>query len=242
MNELSIIVPCIESVDKLPDFMDGLAAYLMGNPSDTETIIVTHEQHHSNIAIADYVKNKYPWLKFRMLQKFGNSIGYGGLVRFGLAYSTSRYAVLVSPYSEDDISIITKMLSMIRKGDQVIQVTRYVFPKDTETVQLRFRIYQSIYRFFTAILLGHTVSDSTYAFKMFDRIFIQSIGLTQNGRSISPEITIKAILAGGKVEYLPSGVKPRQIGSRFKLYKDGLGYIWLLIRGLGHRIKLFPWF
>ena len=242
MNELSIVVTCLASVDKLPEFMDELAVYLMENPSDIETIIVTHEKHHTNKSIADYVKKEYPWLKFRMLQKFGTSISYGALVRFGLAYSTSCYAVLVSPYGEDDISIITKMLNMIRKGAQVIQVTRYAFPEDTETVQLRFRIYQYVYRFFTTILTGHTISDSTYAFKMFDRIFIQAIGLTQNGRSISPEITIKAILAGGKVEYLASGVRPRQIGSRFKLYKDGLGYIWLLIRGLGHRVKLFPWF
>ena len=242
MNELSIIVPCLASVDELPEFMDELAAYLMGNPSDIETVIVTHEKHHSNESIADYVKKKYPWLKFRMLQKFGTSISYGALTRLGLAYSTSRYAVLVSPYGEDNIGIINKMLGIIRKGAQVIQVTRYALPEDTETVQVRFRIYQYIYRFFTRILLGHAISDSTYAFKMFDRIFMQSIGLTQNGRSISPEITIKAILAGGKVEYLPSGVRPRQIGSRFKLHKDGLGYIWLLIRGLGHRIKLFPWF
>jgi len=242
MNELSIVVICLTSVDKLPEFMDELAVYIMGNPSDIETIIVTHEKYHTNNSIADYVKKKYPWLKFRMLQKFGASVGYGALVRLGLAYSASRYAVLVSPYGEDDIGIITKMLAMIRKGTQVIQVTRYALPEDAETVQLRSRIYQAIYRFFTRLLLGHKISDSTYAFKMFDRIFIQALGLTQNGRSISPEITIKAILAEGKVEYLPSGVRPRQIGSRFKLHKDGLGYIWLLIRGLGHRMKLFPWF
>jgi hypothetical protein len=77
---------------------------------------------------------------------------------------------------------------------------------------------------------------------MFDRIFIQAIGLKQNGRSISPEITIKAILARGKVKYVPSGVRPRQIGSRFKLHKDGFGYLWLLLRGFGHKIKLMPWF
>ena len=241
MNELSIIVPCLSSVDELPNFIDELADYLMGNPSDVEIVIITSENLHKNISVTNYVNVKYPWLKFRMLQKLGTSTSYGALARLGLAYSTSRYAVLVSPYGEDDISIITKMLNMIRKGAQVIQVTRYALPEDTETVQLRFRVYQYIYRFFTNILLGHKVSDSTYAFKMFDRTFIQAVGLTQTGRSISPEITLKGLLAGGKVEYLPSGVRPKQIGSKFKLYKDGCGYVWLLLRCFGHKIGI-SWF
>ncbi len=241
MNELSIIVPCLASVDGLPEFMDELAEYLMENPGDVETIIVTNKSLHQNISIADYVKKKYPWLKFRMLQKIGLSNSYGAIARLGIAYSTSRYAVLVSPYGEDDISLIGKMLSLIRKGAQVVQATRFTLPEDSQTVQLRFRIYQYFYRYFTKILLGHNISDSTYAFKMFDRVFIQAVGLTQTVRSISPEITLKGLLAGGKVEYLPAGVRPKQIGSKFKLHKDGFGYVWLLIRGFGHRIGI-KWF
>lgn len=241
MNELSIIVPCLASVDELPEFMDEMAEYLMENPADIEIVIVNNKNLHQNTSIADYVKTKYPWLKFRMLQKYGLSDSYGALVRLGLAYSTSRYAVLVSPYGEDDISIITKMLGMIRKGAQVIQVTRYALPEDTETVQVRFRIYQYVYRFFLNIFLGYKVSDSTYAFKMFDRVFIQAVGLTQTGRSISPEITLKALLGKGVVEYLPSGVRSKQIGSKFKLHKDGFGYVWLLVRAFGHRIGI-AWF
>ena len=241
MNELSIIVPCLASVEELPEFMDELAEYLMENPGDVETIIVTNENHHQNISIADYVKKKYPWLKFCMLQKIGPSNSYGAIARLGIAYSSSRYAVLVSPYGEDDISLIGKMLSLIRNGAQVVQATRFTLQKDSETVQLRFRIYQYIYRNFTKLLLGHNISDSTYAFKMFDRVFIQAVGLTQTFRSISPEITLKGLLAGGKVEYIPAGIRPKQIGSKFKLHKDGFGYVWLLLRGLGHRIGI-TWF
>lgn len=241
MNELSIIVPCLSSVDVLPEFLDELAKYLMENPNDIEIIIVTNDSLDPAAPIVGYVQDRYPWTKFRMLQRLGESRGHGALVRLGLACSTGRYAVLVSPYGEDDISIITRMLGMIRKGSQVIQVTRYSLPEDSDTVQLRYRIYQHVYRFLTRLLTGHKISDSTYGFKMFDRIFIQALGLTQNGRGISPEITLKGLLAGGKVEYLPSGVRAREIGAKFKLHKDGFGYLWLLIRGLGHRIGI-AWF
>ena len=242
MNELSIIIPCLLSADVLPEFIDELSMYLMGNPSDIEIIMVTNENANSNPSVAAYVQKKYPWLKFRILQRFGKSTDYGALVRFGLAYSTSRYAVLVSPYGDDDISIINKMLGMIRKGTQVVQVTRYSLPEDSGTVQLKFRIYQHVYRLLARCLLGLKSSDFTYGFKMFDRIFIQALGLAQNTRAISPEITIKALLAGGRIEYLPSGVRSAQIGGKFKLYKDGPGYLWLMIRGFFHRTKTILWF
>ena len=241
MNELSILVPCPSSVDIPLGFMDVLSKYLMGNPADVEIIIVTNENAGSLTSIADYIRTKHPWLKLRLLQKKGESNPYGALVRFGLAHSSSRYAVLVSPYGEDDISIINKMLGVIRKGAQVVQVNRYSTPEDWKTVQLRFRIYQYAYRFLTKLMIGLKISDSTYGFKMFDRVFIQSLGLMQNGYSICPEITLKALLAGGKVEYISSRFKTTPFNKGFRLYKEGTGYAWLLVRGFFHRIGIF-WF
>ena len=135
MNELSIIVPCLASIEGLHEFIDELVEYLIENPGDVETIVVTNKNLSQNITIADYVKTKYPWLKFRVLQKIGRSNSYGVIARLGIAYSNSRYAVLVSPYGEDDISFIGEMLSLIRKGSQVVQATRFTLPEDSQTVQ-----------------------------------------------------------------------------------------------------------
>ena len=242
MNELSIVVPCLASIDIVPDFIDFLSKYLMGNPADVEIIVVANEDAGSFSSVTDYVQKRYPWLKFRMLEKNGQSNGYGSLIRFALAYSTSQYAVMVSPYGEDDISNIDRMLSKIRKGAQVVQASRYSVPEDSEVVSTRFKVYQYLYRKLIRFLLGVSASDFTYGFKMFDRIFIQALGLTQNTRAISPEITIKTILAGGKIEYLPSRISSAEIGGRFKLFKDGFGYLWILIRGFFHRVGIILWF
>ena len=242
MNELSIIVVCHSRVDVLPKFIDSLSKYLMGNPGDYEIIIVTNENHNSLTSVSNFVKECYPWLKFRMLQKNGTSNPIGAMIRFGLAFSTSKYAVLISPYGENDISIINKMLSIIRKGCQLVQVTRFLKPDDAVTVKPKFRMYQFVYRLLARSLLGLSSTDFTYGYKMFDRVFVQAIGLTQNTHAISPEINIKTLLAGGKIEYLPSAVKPILIGGKFKLYKDGPGYLWLIVRGLFHRLRIIKWF
>ena len=242
MNELSILVPCISSEKILPDFIDNLTNYLMSNPADVEVIVIMNESSDYLNVINNYIQKKYPWLKIIILQKNGKNNPIGTMIRFGLAFSSSRYAVLMSPYGEADLRIINKMLGIIRKGCQLVQVTRFLKRDDAVSVKPKFRIYQLVYRFLARSLLGLSSTDFTYGYKMFDRVFVQAIGLTQNTHAISPEINIKTLLAGGKIEYLASAVMPTLIGGKFKLYKDGPGYLWLIVRGLFHRLKIIKWF
>ncbi len=226
MNELSIIIPVLSGYAGLPVFIDGLAQYLKTNPGDVDIIVAVDQTVPDPERVLAYVHDRHPWLQFRILQKYGKGSehNYGALVRFGMAYSNSKYVVLVSPLGEDDLSKLQDMLALIRKGCQVVQATRYANPKDARQVKPLFRLYQLFYRLCVRVLLGLNVSDSTYAFKMFDRVFIQSLGITRNRFSICPEITIKSLLAGGKVEYVPSTLKPAQDGARFRLtrIKSGL--------------------
>ena len=215
MNELSVIIPYLSSSETLASFIDKLSVYLMENPGDVDVIIVANEGAGLSESTVKQFREKYSWLKLKVLQRKGKFRSYGALVRFGIAYSTSRYAVLVSPYGEDDISLINEMLRKIRKGAQVVQVTRYSSEADTKIIPLKYRMYQFIYRFLIKGFLGFKISDSTYGYKMFDRIFIQALGLTQNGYSICPEITLKALLAGGKVEYLSPSIAPQPVNKNF---------------------------
>jgi hypothetical protein len=241
MNELSVIVPCVSSTESIPAFLDELAGYLMANPSDVDCIIAANERICDVKTIAKHIQEKYPWMQCTMTLRSGSTRNFGALARFGLAHSTSRYAVLVSPYGEDDLSIITEMLKTVRAGAQVAQATRYETLEDRMTVSARFRLYQSIYRSLTHTLLGASITDSTYGFKMFDRSFMQALGLTQNGFSISPEITLKTVLAGGQVAYVPSKVKRANAQKDFSLTREGFGYLMVLTRGALHRLG-FLWF
>ena len=44
MNELSIIIPCVSTIDTLPGFVDQLAMHLMSNPSEIDVIVVANEE------------------------------------------------------------------------------------------------------------------------------------------------------------------------------------------------------
>lgn len=241
MNELSIVIPCVSSAETLSAFMDQLAKYLMANPSEIDVIIVANETVQTLDQVVHHVRNKYPWLKFEALQRTGTKRNYGALARFGIAYSTSKYVVLVSPSGEDDVSIIAKMLGKIRKGPQVVQAISEVSKADSNGQQVKFNAYRSIYRLFAKLLVGVEIKSATNRFKMFDRVFVQALGLTQNGHSICPEITFKALLAGGDVVYMPSNFRFAPVNKDFKLYREGINYFWLLIRGFAHRMGVL-WF
>lgn len=242
MNELSIILPVLSEFEKLPSFLDRLVNYLKANPGDIDIMVVVDETVQTPESIINYVKDSYPWLKIRVLQRIGKGSikNYGSLVRFGMAYSMSKYVVLVSPHGEDDLSVISVMLKKTRQGCQVVQATRFAKKEGRSSVGFFFRLYQAIYRLSILILVGLKINDSTYAFKMYDRVFIQTLGISRNRFSICPEITIKSLLAGGKVEYVHSTVKPVKTRD-FKLLREGIGYFLVVIRAFWHRLGI-RWF
>lgn len=239
-NELSIIVPCAGTIGVVPACVERLAAYLMANPSDTDVVVVANDADDQLDAIVQGVREQYPWMQFTLLQRVGAARRFGALARFGIAYSTSRYVALVSPYGDDDLAALPQMLAVLRKGAQVAQATRYGAVDTAAGVATRYRWYQRIYRASIRLLLGHTVTDSTYGYKMFDRVYVQALGLTQNGYALCPEITLKGLLGGGRVAYVPTAPRVERSGD-FRLLRDGPAYAWILVRGLVHRMGV-PWF
>ena len=241
LNELSIIVPVTGATEDIPAFMDSLAGFLMVNPSDMDVIVVANDESDRLDVLARSVRERFPWLQFHLLERLGAARRFGALARFGIAFSTSRYVAIVSPFGEDDLAVLPKMLAELRKGAQIVQATRYAHPGDAEKVSLRFQWYQRIYRTCVRLLLGHAATDSTYGYKMFDRVYVQALGLAQNGYALCPEITVKGLLGGGRVAYVPTAPQPAQ-SSDFRVLRDGPAYAWLLIRGLGHRLGIISWF
>ena len=151
MNELSIIVVCHSRVDILPNFIDSMSLNLMSNPGDIEIIIVTNEIGESDSTLSEFVRDKYPWLKFRILQKIGAKNAVGAMTRFGIAFSTSKYVVIISPYGEDDISIINDMLALVCKGAQLVQVTRYSNQKFSLCFARKFQVKFGLQNFLNVL-------------------------------------------------------------------------------------------
>src|SRR5262249_52748700 len=154
----------------------------------------------NTIEVAKQAAAAYPALHVRILARKRLQPGLGGILRYALAYSQGRGAILISADGQDPAELIPNFLRHLRAGAHLVQCSRYMREEDAAGVSVRYRTYQAIYRTATKLLLGSAPEDTTYGFRGFDRVFVQAIGLSAKRFNVCPEMTFKVMLAGGKVE------------------------------------------
>ena len=238
--ELSVIVPCLDEEDNVADALELLSCYLKG--INHEVIVIDDQSIDKTVTKAqEWIKHKKV-NNYHIITKELDRRGYGAVIKFGLAHSRGKYVTFYSADMVDPIHLLPKMFEMVKKND-LVQVSRYQNPDNAKTIPFKYKFYQFFYRIFVRIALGETVADSTYAFKMFDKKKLLSLGLTSNRFSISPEIFFKGHLAGYEIAFVEGAQTHRQNGeSKFYFRKEGPGFVWCLIRAFLHRKKITYWF
>jgi len=240
--ELSIIVPCLNERESLPIILPKLADLILRERLDGELVILDDASVDDTFAIAQSLMSRYETIQWRVFRRYQPRRGYGAVVRYGLAHALGRYAISVSADDVDPIEMIPEYLRRMRAGAALVQCSRYTNKGDSSTIPFKYKFYQVIYRRLVRLLLGQEIRDSTYSFKMYERVPMLAIGLSSNRFSISPEITFKALLSGGRIEYVPGSQGTRIYGiSKFRFLKEGRGFAWVLFRSALHRIGIL-WF
>ena len=244
MQELSIIVPCHNDAAVLTATLDTIHQVVTHNSLSVETLIIDDDSSDDTIEVARKAAADFPALHMRILMRKRLAPGLGGILRYALAYSQGRGAILVSADGEDPAELIPVFLRHLRAGAHLVQCSRFMRPEDAAGVSARYRLYQTVYRAATKLLLGSAPEDTTYGFRGFDRVFVQAIGLNARRFNVCPEMTFKVMLAGGKVEYVPGKPRPRFAGgqSKFQLRAEIFGYAYILLRAGLHRAGLARWF
>jgi glycosyltransferase involved in cell wall biosynthesis len=242
MPELSIIVPCFNEADSLQPLLAELNNICVEQALDVEVIVSDDASEDLTLEVAQSLQRKYPDLRLRVLHRYPPRRGYGAIVRYGLAHATGRFAVVVAADGGNPVELLPQMLTHVRKGVHLVQCSRYTTPADAKAVPAAFRMYQSVYRLIVRLLVGRSLPDSTYGFKMFDRVLALALGATSNRFNLCPEITFKILLAGGQVVFIPGNRRPRQTGTgKFRLFREFDGFLYVALRAGLHRAGLL-WF
>tara|TARA_Y100000588_G_scaffold252522_1_gene267066 strand:+ start:1229 stop:1963 length:735 start_codon:yes stop_codon:yes gene_type:complete len=244
MPELSILVPCQNDSATLESTLTALNDTVTHASLNVETVIIDNESEDDTLQLAQSLVQSFPALHIRILARKRLHQGFGSVVRYGMAYATGRYCALVSADGMDPVELLPDFIKQLRTGTQLVQCTRYIREGDTRNIPKIYRIYQAIYRKAVALLLGESISDTTYGFRAYDRIFVQALGTSSNRFNVCPEMTLKVLLSGGKIEYLPGQPKPFQEGgsAKFQLPYEIWGYFFIVLRAALHRWRLLRWF
>jgi dolichol-phosphate mannosyltransferase len=243
MHELGVIIPTLNDADTLPHTVERLHAVVGQSGIATELVLVDGGSTDATVEVASGLVDDYSLLHGRVLVRARGDepLGYGSMVRYGLAYSTARYCALVAAEGTDPVDMIPEMVRELRAQRQLVICSRYSEPGTR--VSTRFRWYQSVYRKAVRVGLGREISDSTNGFRAFDRKYVQALGIGSNRFSVCPEITFKVLLSGGEIAFVagqPESI-PGQVAPKFALPHEITGYAYVLARAALHRRGL-PWY
>jgi dolichol-phosphate mannosyltransferase len=149
----------------------------------------------------------------------------------------------VSSDGHDPVELLPTFLAKLRSGCHLVQCSRYLRKEDSASVHFLYRAYQGIYRRAIRLLLGMTITDSTYGFRAFNRSYVHALGISANRFNICPEMTFKVLLSGGVVEYIPGRQGDPQHGGsqKFRLPFEIFGYANVLRQAWLYRLGL-AWF
>ncbi|HZV05142.1 MAG TPA: glycosyltransferase family 2 protein [Gemmataceae bacterium] len=243
MPELSILIPTFNDETVLRGTVGKLHDTVTHSSLNVETLIVDDESTDGTLNVAQQLMADYPALHIRVFARKRRHRGFGGLVRFGMAYATSPYCVIVSSDGHDPVELLPTFLAKLRSGCHLVQCSRYSRKEDAESVPFFYRVYQAIYRRAIRLLLGMKIKDSTYGFRAFNRNYVHALGVSANRFNICPEMTFKILLSGGMVEYIPGkqGSLKRGGSQKFRLPFEIFGYANVLRQAWFYRLGV-PWF
>jgi dolichol-phosphate mannosyltransferase len=242
LSKLAVIVPCLNEEDNVVTTLEWLSSALEKLPFSSEIIVIDDLSNDKTYEYASSYKNETN-VTIKVFKKELHRRGYGAVIKFGLAHTTSDYVTFVSADRVDPIHILEKMAEKLDKGLDLVQCSRYLEKENQDTIPFKYKFFQFFFRRFATIALGAKIADSTYAFKMFKREKIMALGVSSNRFNISPEIMFKAVLAGYRYGFISAGQGTRELGeSKFNFKKEGFGFGMCLIRGLLHRLNLVYWF
>lgn len=242
--DLTIVVPCLNEESNVVSILDSIRDMAIVQSFKSEIVIVDDKSDDNTQEIAqEWALNNTGLIPAKLVVRNLHRRGYGAVVRFGAAHGVGRYCIFVSADAVDPISLIPTLYAEMENGADLAQCSRYLAEGDANTIPFKYKFFQFFFRIGVRIAIGQNIADSTYAFKMFRRSECLGMGLSQNRFSISPEITFKSILSGGKISYVPGaqGVRKRGV-SKFIFHKEGLGFGYCLIRAFLHRCGILFWF
>jgi glycosyltransferase involved in cell wall biosynthesis len=244
MIDLTIVIPCFNEQENIVFILEKVKNLIFKQNFKTEIIVVDDQSADKTFEVTNnWITANSENLHIKLIRRDFDRRGYGAVVRYGTAFGTGRYCIFISADAVDPIELIPEMYIEMEKGSCLVQCSRYLVETDNHTIPFKYKFFQYFFRKGVVLATGKRILDSTYSFKMFRRSDILALGITQNRFSISPEITFKSLLSGGKITYIAGAQSTRIYGiSKFNFLKEGPGYLYCLFRCFLHRLKIIYWF
>lgn len=233
--DISIIIPCLNEEQNIPQLVNKLDALIRHHNLQAEVLVIDDCSDDYTFRESFILQKDFPFL--RTLHK-GLPRGIGHAIRHGIKHAQGKMGVVVMGDLVDPLEAIIDFSEKILKGGyKLALLSRYLAVEDHKNIPLSYKFYQWWYRFLCQLLVGIQVKDITYAFRAFDLDWVRGLNLESGGFEISPEVTLKTFIDGGKIVEIKGRQGRRLMGeSKFLFSKEGFGYCAVLIQAVFMRL------
>lgn len=242
--QISIIVPCLNEEQNIPSLLNKLTGLIDGLGVSVEILIVDDCSDDYTFREAFIYSQQEG--RVRALHK-GLPRGIGNAIKFGIQHARGIMGVVVMGDLVDPLDKIADFRKkIIEEGYHLCLLSRYLEPGDYKDIPFSYKFYQWGFRWLSRLLVGIKFKDITYAYRAFNLNYIRQLNLSSARFEISPEISFKVFLSGGRICEVKGRQGKRTAGqSKFLFSKAGLGYSRVLLRAALTRLlraKKSPFF
>jgi dolichol-phosphate mannosyltransferase len=231
--ELSIILPVYNEGEAVEPVLRALSA---GVKTPHELVVVYDFDGDTTVPVVARLAAEIPGLR-----GLRNDLGRGVLnaMKAGIAGSSGPYVLISMADGSDEPHVVDPMVALARDGADVVSASRYMKGGHQVGGPLLKRLMSRVAGLSLHWLGGVKTHDPTNNFKLYRRSFLEATPIESTaGFELALELTVKATIAGRRVEELPTTWRDRTAGeSNFRLRKWLPHYLRWYLAALRARVR-----
>lgn len=225
---ISVVVPVHNEAENIRPFLEGLTTALGSRPHE---ILICYDHDEDTTLPAIEAMEERPSTVAVVKNDLGP--GVANALRVGFRRARGDVVVVTMADLSDEPEAIPRMAEKVRlEGADVVSGSRYgKGGRQIGGPRLK-RCLSRVAGLSLHVLGGLPTRDSTTNFRAYSRRFLETVRVeSRAGFPVALELTVKAHIAGRKVDEVPTTWRDRSAGeSRFRLFRWLPGYVrWYLL-------------
>ena len=212
---LSIVLPVYNEGEAVEPVLRSLAAEVR---TPHELVVVYDFDEDTTVPVVDRLTDEIP-----NLRALRNDLGRGVLnaMKAGIAGTRAPYVLISMADGSDEPQVIDRMVERAQAGADIVAASRYMAGGRQIGGPLLKRTMSRVAGLSLHRFANVATHDPTSNFKLYSRRFLEAVRIeSAAGFELALELTVKATLAGRRVEELPTTWRDRTSGeSNFRLRK-----------------------
>ena len=207
MYSLSIILPFIDEINSLKKTIDIINKQ---NKENKEFLIIIS----SKKTPTKIVKKLNKHIKKNNIKIFYQKEPFvGGAIKKGIKVSKKSHIVIMASDLETNPKNLKKMITVSKKNpSRIICASRWHKDGKINNYGFTKKIFNFLFQIFSKLVLKSTLSDFTFAYRIYPSNALKKNKFYENKHSFALEMIIKPIKKGYKTLNVPATWSPRTEG------------------------------